>query len=133
MFFIRRFGEPRLRFDLPAQGQIAEKRSLRKDRREKIAEKRSLRKELSILQGENDKMCLPFRCSRRDDDGAHSYLRPPRSPDEVLVTLRLSEPCGIGRSFWGASHIAEKRFVPASWQREKGGQHVSTDSDVSLD
>ena len=51
----------------------------------------------------------------------------------VLDTLRRSEPCGIGRSFWGASHIAVKRHVPASWQREKGGQQVSTDSDVPLD
>ena len=41
-------------------------------------------------------------CSGCDDDGAHCYFGPPRLPDEVLDALRRSEPCGIGRSFWGS-------------------------------
>ena len=52
-------------------------------------------------------MRLPFWCSGCDDVGAHSYFGPPRRPDEVLEALRRSEPCGMGRSFWGSRHMTQ--------------------------
>ena len=118
--------------------KIAEKRSPRKDRREKIAVKRSPRKD------RREKNCLFCRvkmtkCAYRF--GAPDATMMVRTATSVLheARTRCLSPCDgrnpaeSGGHFGGESPIAEKRYVPASWQREKGGQHVATDSDVPLD
>ena len=117
-FFIRRFGEPRLRFDLLEKASDLSPQSPGKSPRSPgkippIAGKNPpdsgdfyprLQGFFPAISGvEKAKMCLSFRSSGCDDGGAHSYFDPPRRPDEVLDPLRRSEPCGIGRSFWDTS------------------------------
>ena len=122
-FFIRRFGEPRLQFDLRAKASDSGEISPRFRRNFPAIPGKFPRK----FSGENGITSLPFSCSRCDDDGPHSYCGPRRRLDEVLDPLSWQEACGIGRSFWG-EHGMNRRREPASWLGWKHGWHVLTDS-----